>query len=201
MPSDVFCTHVVFYVVGAKFMHLVQLTRSTLDNLPNIDMFTLDLGGSRPTETEAAELERIHTNLQLLQHPNFVPICSESCRMLRENEGVFMSDPPTVQALRDCAVGTMNRRPEADLSKNYTFMTKKMLTLRMEPAEGPMIRIGTINLEDPISVANLFGLPKSAVQDQQLYGHIVIEVQSSGSRPTEAGPKPHIVSAPTMSRR
>ena len=66
---------------------------------------------------------RVLLPLQVLQHPRFVPICNESCRMLRDNECSFMSDPPTIQALRVCAVSTVNRRPEADLSKNYTFMT------------------------------------------------------------------------------
>ena len=74
IPSDLFCTHVVFYAVDAKFTHETQLTRTTLDNLPNIDMFELDLGGSHLIDTEAAELERIHTTLQILQHPSFVPI-------------------------------------------------------------------------------------------------------------------------------
>ena len=69
-----------------------------------------------------------------------------------------------------------------------------------------MIRIGTISIDDPITIANLFDLPKIAVLDQQLCGYIALEVdylivtarRSSRSRPTEAGPKPRIVSAPTM---
>ena len=60
MPSDLFCTHVVFYAVDAKFTHKVQLTLTTLDNLPNIDMFELDLGGSRLTDAEATELTHPH---------------------------------------------------------------------------------------------------------------------------------------------
>ena len=43
MLDDLYCTHVVFYAVDAKFTHLAQLTRSTLDNLPSIDMFELCL--------------------------------------------------------------------------------------------------------------------------------------------------------------
>ena len=66
-----------------------------------------------------------------------------------------------------------------------------------------MIRVGTINLQDPITVSNLFGLPKNEVHDHQLCGHIAIEVDyriitprvSSGSRLTEAGPTPQTKSA------
>ena len=65
MPSDLYCTHVVLYAVDAKFTHHVQLTRTTLDNLPNIDMFELDLGGRCWTDTAATELERIHATLQI----------------------------------------------------------------------------------------------------------------------------------------
>ena len=69
-----------------------------------------------------------------------------------------------------------------------------------------MVRVGTINLEDPSTVSNLFDIPKGEVQSLQLCGHLAIKVdyrivttrQSSGSRPTEAGPKPRIVAAPTM---
>ena len=51
-----------------------------------------------------------------------------------------------------------------------------MLSYRLDPKEAPRIRVGTINLEDPITVANLFGLPKTEVQNHQLCGHIAIEV-------------------------
>ena len=43
-------------------------------------------------------------------------------------------------------------------------MRKKVLSYHPNPKEAPMIRVGTINMEDPITVANLFGLPKSEVQ-------------------------------------
>ena len=80
MPSDLFCTHVVFYDVDSRFTHSVQLTRTTLDNLPIIDMYQLDLGSAYPNSDETEELERIRTTLRILQHPGFVPTCHESCR-------------------------------------------------------------------------------------------------------------------------
>ena len=77
MPKDLFCTHVVFYAVDARFTHSVQLTRTTLDNLPILSVYELNLMSDQPTTTEAEELERSRTTLQILQHPRFVPICHE----------------------------------------------------------------------------------------------------------------------------
>ena len=100
MPSDLFCTHVVFYAVDARSAHSVQLTRTVLDNLPIINVYRLNLESEAPNIEEKEEVDRISTTLRILPHPGFIPICHESCRKLREDECSFMTGPPTVQALR-----------------------------------------------------------------------------------------------------
>ena len=50
-PEDLYCTHMVFYAVGPHLTHSWQLTRTVLDNLPQVDWYQLTItGGSRQAE-------------------------------------------------------------------------------------------------------------------------------------------------------
>ena len=131
--------------------------------------------------------------------------------MLRRNEGIFMTEMPNKQTLRVRVVGTVNMPQEKNWKDNETFTKKKkMLTYRLTPNEAPMVRLGTINMQDVTTLSNLFGITKGEVLDMGLKGHLALEVDyrvvtprsevPSGRRPTEAGPSLETKVAATFMR-
>ena len=104
-------------------------------------------------------------------------------------------------------VGTVTRPQASNWKDNDTFL-KKLLTYRCQKQEQTIV--GTIDVEDIITLSNLFNISKQEVLDLNLEGYLAVEVEyrvlvtkdeePSRSLPTEAGPSPEAMATTTFLR-
>ena len=68
----------------------------------------------------------------------------------------------------------INKKAESTLKSDETFIHKKLLTYRLKPDDAPMVRIGTIDVQDAVAPSNFLSTPTEEVIDMGLKGHLAI---------------------------